>query len=297
MGSELDFPHPILIGGFGRSGTHAIGPLVGADPRYHLVETELRFHAVPGGLPDLLEGRIGLEQFVGAIWEQHWLRGGRRPQGLHRVIERGDLEAALERFRAELADDRWVAGRRLVEAIAGPLARRAGKPAWVELTGRCVIFAPTLLRVFPRARFINIVRDGRAVVGGQLRKIDMPDDPDVVLGRWERMIRASDAGIRAAPPGAVLQINLDDLVHADRERTFQRVVDFLELDDPGPMRAYFDSRISAERAHVGRWRERMPPPDARRVDRRYRRIVRRLRREGIDWVPEPESRRRPGLPR
>jgi hypothetical protein len=34
----------------------------------------------------------------------------------------------------------------------------------------------------------------------------------------------------------------------------------------------------------------MPPPEARKVDRRYRRMVRRLRRDGIDWVPDPEPR-------
>jgi hypothetical protein len=290
MDRQLDFPHPIFIGGFGRSGTHAIGPLVGADPRYHLVETELRFHAVSGGLPDLLEGRIGLEEFTEHVWGQQWLRGGKRPQGLHRVIERDDLEAALERFRSELPDDPWLAARRLVCAVADPLAERAGKPAWVELTGRCVIFAPTLLKVFPRARFINIVRDGRAIAGGHLKKIDMTDDPLEALDRWERMIRASDAGIRAVPPGAVLQIMLDDLVHNDREGTFARVVEFLQIDDPTPMRRFFDRRIEAERAHVGKWRERMPPPEARKVDRRYRRMVRRLRRDGIDWVPDPEPR-------
>ena len=54
------------------------------------------------------------------------------------------------------------------------------------------------------------------------------------------------------------------------------------------MRAYFDSEISAERAHVGRWRERMAPSDARMVDRRYRCLIRRMRRQGIDWVPVPE---------
>jgi hypothetical protein len=290
-----DFPHPVFIGGFGRSGTHAIGPLVGADPRYHLVETELRFHAVAGGLPDLLENRIGPDEFTDHVWRHQWLRGGKRPQGLHRVIERDDLGAALARFRSELRDDRWRAARRLVCAVADPLAQRAGKPAWVELTGRCVIFAPTLLKVFPRARFINIVRDGRAIAGGHLRKIDMTDDPIEALDRWERMIRASDAGIRAAPPGTVLQIKLDDLVHDDREGTFARVVEFLEIDDPEPMRSFFDRRIKAERAHVGKWRERMPPPEARKVDRRYRRIVRRLRRDGIDWVPEPEPRELLGL--
>jgi hypothetical protein len=289
-GTGSDHPHPIFIGGFGRSGTHAIGPLVGADPRYHLIETEVRFHAVDGGLPDLLEERVSLGRFLETFWDEWWLRGFKRPQGVHRIVERDEMEAALEEFQAGFGEDRWEAARRLLHRIIDPCAERAGKPAWVELTGRSVVYASALTRLFPHARFINIVRDGRAIAGGHVKKIDMTDDPMEALVRWERMIRASDAGIRSVPENRVLQIKLDDLVDRDREGTFGRVVEFLEIDDAEPMRRYFDRRITARKAHVGQWRERMPPPDARRVDRRYRRMVRRLHRDGIWWVPSPEPR-------
>lgn len=289
------FPEPIFIGGFGRSGTHAIGPLVGADPRYHLIETEARFHAVEGGLPDLLEGRTDVAGFLERCRTTWWMRGAMRPQGLHRLVERDQLEAALADFEAAFADDPDAASRRLVRALLDPSAHEAGKPSWVELTGRSILYAPTLLRLFPRAKFINIVRDGRAVAGGHLKKVDMTDDPIEALNRWERMVRASHAGIRAVPENAVLVIHLDDLVALDREGTFRRVVEFLEIVDESPMRDYFDRRISAEAAHFGRWRERMPPPEARRVDRRYRRLVRRLHREGVSWAPAPpEAEPRPG---
>ncbi|HEV2074821.1 MAG TPA: sulfotransferase [Thermoleophilaceae bacterium] len=284
-----EIPEPVFIGGFGRSGTHAVGPLVGADPRYHLVETEARFHAVRGGLPDLLAGETSLAGFVEGCRTTWWRRGFMRPQGLHRLVEREALEAALGDFERRFGDDPWDAARTLTRRLIDPTAERAGKPAWVELTGRCVIYAPTLLRLFPRARFINMVRDGRAVAGGHVKKIDMTDDPMEALEGWERMIRASAAGIRAVPEEAVLVIHLDDLVANDREGTFRRIAEFLETPDEGPMRRWFDRRISAEKAHVDKWRERMPPPEARRVDRRYRRMVRELHRDGVDWVPAPED--------
>ena len=99
---------------------------------------------------------------------------------------------------------------------------------------------------------------------------------------------AADAAIHTVPVDRVLTVHLDDLTARDREGTFSRLVEFLGLEDESAMRAYFDSEISAERAHVGRWRERMAPSDARMVDRRYRRLIRRMRRQGIDWVPVPE---------
>ena len=285
-----DFPHPVFIGGFGRSGTHAIGPIVGADPRYHLVETEVRFHAVQGGLPDLLDGRIELDEFVSNCWTKFWMRGFKRPQGVHRLIDREGFERALDQFRPEYAQDPWEASRGLIKTVVDPTAERAGKPAWCELTGRSVVYAPHLVRLFPRVRFINIVRDGRAIAGGHTKKIDMTDDPVEALDRWGSMIRASHAGMSSVPPEHVLKIKLDDLVYHDREAVLQQVIDFLEVPDPAPMRELFDRKITPRKAHVGQWRERMPPPEARRVDRRYRRMVRAFRRDGIDWVPDPEPR-------
>lgn len=287
--STESVPGPVFIGGFGRSGTHAIGPLVGAHPRYHLVATEARFYAVPGGLPDLLDARTTMEDFVDRCRGLWWKRGFMRPQGLHLLVGREELDAALERFQSGFEADGWAASRRLMDDLIAPGAESEGAPSWVELTGRSVLYAPTLVRLYPHARFINMIRDGRAVAAGHLNKTDMTDDPFEALWKWGRSIEATERAIRAVPPGTVLVIHLDDLVALDREGTYRRVLDFLEIEDDEEMREWFDRKISARRAHTGQWRERMPPPEARRVDRRYRRMLREFRRAGIDWVPEPDD--------
>ena len=284
------FPEPVFVGGVGRSGTHVMGRLLAAHPRYHLIRTEARFHASPGGLPDLLAGRTDLAAFLDRMRGPWWKRGIGQRQGLQRLGERAAFDAALAEFERGFDDDPWEAGRRLVRALLDPPAHRDGKPAWVEVTGGVIEHAATLLRLFPAARFVNTVRDGRAVVAGTLRKVDLTDDPMQALDKWESMVRDSDRAMRAGPSEAFLVVDLEDLAARDRERSYRRIVEFLEISDDEPMRRYFDRRVSAERAHVERWRERMAPQDARRVDRRYRRAVRRLRREGIEWIPEPEER-------
>jgi hypothetical protein len=289
MSATPDFPEPVFVGGVGRSGTHAMGRLVAAHPRYHLIRTEVRFHASPRGLPDLLAGKVDLDSFLERMRGYWWKRGWGQGQGLQRICDRETFDSALSDFERDFEPEPWEASRRLIRAILDQAAAADGKPAWVEVTGQAIERADTLLRMFPRARFINMVRDGRAVVAGTLRKVDMTDDPMKALDKWERMVRASDQAMRAAPRETLLTVHLDDLAARDREGAYRRVVDFLEIDDDTPMRAYFDKRISAERAHVEQWRDRMAPQDARRVDRRYRRLVRRLRREGIDWVPPPED--------
>lgn len=282
-----DFPEPIFVGGPGRSGTHPMGRLIEAHPRYHRIRTEARFHASPGGLPDLVAGRTDMESFLGRMRGPWWLRGWGQRQGLQRLVDEDEREAALRAFEADFERDELAASGALIRAFMDAPAAREGKPAWVELTGQTIEHAPFLVGLLPNARFINMVRDGRAVVAGMLRKVDMTDDPMKALEKWESMVRESDAGIRSLPPERLLTVHLDDFVAHDREATLERVIDFLCLDDDRPVREFFVEHISAEAAHVGAWRERMAPPDARRVDRRYRRLVRRLRRDGVEWTPAP----------
>jgi Sulfotransferase family len=287
---EETFPGPILIGGSARSGTHAMGRLLDAHPRYHLIGTEARFHSSPTGLPDLLSGDISLDGFLKRCRGIWWRRGFKNRNGMVRIIDEERFEAALSAFEQSFPDDDpWGAARTLVADLLERTAALAGKPSFAEVSGSNITNAPTVARLLPRARFINMLRDGRAVAAGHLHKRSLTDDPMRALQHWEKRVRAAHAAIRRLPPERVLTVELDDLAARDRDATYARVVDLLELEDDAPMRAYFEASISPEGAHFGRWRERMAPPDARRVDRRYRRLVRELRRDGITWVREPED--------
>jgi hypothetical protein len=285
--SHPGFPEPVFVGGVGRSGTHVMGRLIGAGPRYHWIPTEVRFHAWRGGLPDLVAGNTSMDAFLEKMRGRWYVRGANRRNGLKRVATPEQLEAALAEFEPAFHADPIAASSRLVSRLLDPAAADAGKQAWVEITGPVIEFAPFLLELFPHARFINMVRDGRAVVAGTLKKVDLTDDPMLALDKWEQMVSAAGAAIRSLPDGRAITVHLDDLTAHDRDRTFERVVEFLEVGDSTPMREYFDREISADRAHVGAWRQRMAPADARRVDRRYRRVLRKLRREGVDWAPAP----------
>jgi hypothetical protein len=284
MATELDYPHPIFIGGMGRSGTHAIGKIVGADPRYHRIETELRMHATEDGLADVVEGKTSVDDFIAKVWSAWWERGFWRPQGLHKVIDREPLEAALAEFKDTFERDRVGSARRLMDRVIERSMERSGRPSFVELTGRSILYAPTLLKLWPEAAFINMVRDGRDLAGAHVAKVDMTSDPFEALERWERMTRASYEVCSKLPDDKVLVLRLDDLTYNRREETFQQVVDFLKTEDPEPMRRWFDEKITATKAHIGGYKSRLRRLQAWRINLRYRRIVRDLQRDGIDWV-------------
>lgn len=287
MDDQAHFPEPIFVGGSARSGTHAIGALLESHERYGTVGVEARFHSANNGLADLLEGRTDLDGFCRRVLGRWWKRGTLGERGLCVIATRDQLETAVREFRDSFEADGLAAGRTLMRTLLDPAAESKGKPAWVDLSGYNVRVAPALRRLFPQSKILHMVRDGRAVCASILLKRDQTDDREEAFGHWERRIRASHAGIAAAPEGAVLTTDLDRLTAFDRDRQFNRLVEFLEIDDPASMRAHFDREISGERAHVGAWRERLSPADVRWVDRRYKRALREFRHAGVELPEAP----------
>ncbi len=294
MSSNDHLPEPIFIGGSARSGTHAMGQLIAADPHYHLIPLEVRIHAAGSGLPDLLAGRASMDKFLRRVRGFWWERGARNHRGLKLIVERDELDAALDEFQAAFDADRLGASGRLVRRLLDPVADRAGKPYWAEVSGRNIGSSPTIHQLFPQAKFVHMFRDGRSVAASIVNKDSMTTDPMIALRHWNRRVRAADAAVRDVPSEKVLFMRLDDLTALDRDASFERLTRFIGVDDDAPMRAYFDAQVSSEAAHVGKWRERLPEDDARRIERVYGRVLRDLHRDGITWVPSPEEAGLPG---
>jgi hypothetical protein len=85
-------------------------------------------------------------------------------------------------FRRRAIDAAWLAGRfgfpraevaalhdaarsraAFIEAFAGLCMRRAGKARWAEKTPRNISRIGAIFRIFPAARFVHVLRDGRDV--------------------------------------------------------------------------------------------------------------------------------------
>jgi hypothetical protein len=290
-----DAPEPVFVGGTGRSGTHALARLLGRHSRYADVPIEARFHCNKRGLPDLLEGRITLrgylEKLRGFWW--HRVRVDGRPRGLYSLMRERRFEAALERFEGSFGERPIEASRELFCDLLGPVAERAGKPALVEMSSHNVKEAQTLLRLFPRARVIHALRDGRDSAASVTGKTWGPDNAAAAIGWWEQRLREIQRGVRAEEDGALWEIPagqfevilLDDLVGAEREATFERLLGVLGIADEPGMRAYFDREMTPEKAHLGRWRRELGPLGRARVARRYERAVAALEREGNHAAP------------
>lgn len=281
---------PVLVGGTGRSGSTIVGHVL--DHHRELVLTrpmEVRFLAGRFGLADALHvsqsdaasGQQAAELAATRIRER-WFR--RAPDvGLHTSIELSELDGLLAGYVTDFAGDPIAATRLLARAImlrvAGPGTR------WVDTTPANARQADRLEWIYPHARIVSVVRDGRDAAASFVQQSFGPDDVFAALAQWERrMLRIHQATL-AARPGSVLQIALMNLVVHQRESTLRHLCEFLELTEDPAMRSWFDLHVSAANAHPGRWRTQFDEATVRRIDRTYAEIVVRLRGSGVS-VPD-----------
>jgi hypothetical protein len=199
-----------------------------------------------------------------------------------------DFEAAVGRFEAAYHDDPVAACRRLFEDLLWPVAERAGKPGLVEMSSHNVREAQTLRRLFGEARFLHAVRDGRDSASSVTAKTWGPESVVGAIDWWADRLRRIESGVRGEEDGSPYVIGaeryrvvvLDELVADEREEAYAGLLEFLEIEDEPPMREFFERRMDAGSAHLGRWRDGLGALGRARVRRKYERTLRALEREG-----------------
>jgi Sulfotransferase family len=297
-------PKLVFVGGTGRSGTHVLGELIGRNRRYALVPIESRFHVNPQGFPDLLAGEVTAEQFVEKLRKFWWRRIpageplpalapsvalGRETRGLYKAVSEDTFEAAVARFEArENGEPLELACRRLFLDLLWPIADEAGKHALVEMSTHNVAHAPELARLFPDAKLVHIVRDGRDAGSSKVGKRQKDHHPrDVAEGVdwWLERIERAEHSIAEAPGEFVLTLSLDELAAGDREGAYGSLLAFLGIPQAPKMRRFLDRHMSAENSSRGRWREGLSGRDQQEITARYERAIERLEGQGYPSGP------------
>ncbi len=308
----------VFIGGTGRSGTTVLAELLGHRSRFLAVPIECRFHCHPAGLADVVAGRATPEEFVRKLRTYWWYRvrvrssaivpgglAGRlrlaalrarlrlgigprveaRVRGLHQIIDRDRFDAAVARFEETHRDDILRASRHLFYDILAPLREGSGKPAVVEMSTYSIAAAPELARIFPEARFVHSVRDGRdsgASKVGLREKAHHPTDAISGIDFWAERLRLADLGVKGLSSddrSRFCLVSLDELAWAERDRTYAELLEFLGTDDEQLMREFFELRMTAQAANIGRWRDGLDATEQREVNAHYEATLSRLERE------------------
>jgi len=237
---------------------------------------------------------IGSHSDVAYVFEPHelWESVGTGPEGSHRLTA-GHATADVRRRIGAWFDE-----------------RRGTKRIVVEKTPRNVLRVPFLRAVFPEAKFVHIVRDGRDVACSLFPGIGGKEWSHLKPPSWRRL-QAEHSGITrcALEWRDIMEIALADLEDAphlqiryeslvsDPLATARAVLAYLDLDESRDTIAFSekiqdrtaDSYHAAEQdrwfrgdhtVRVGRWRENLGAAEREVIDRILADMLTRLGYKG-----------------
>jgi hypothetical protein len=257
----------IFLGGTPFSGAEVVAGLLGAHPDVAVVPGAARFHSDPRGIPALLTGRIGLDDFVAEL----------RGQGMGELVPPERLEAVLAALRDSYHSDPLESCRDVFWALIEEMLDGAEGTTVVEASPGNMIEAQTLARLVPKARFVHVMRDGRDVAAAVVESGSGPHRLTPALEWWADRLREAEHGIRGEEDGAPYAIPderfaavvLDELVSGDGEAAYRRLLESVGLDAGGSVQSLGDDRPDPAAIGRGRWREHARGPAAWWVSRRY----------------------------
>lgn len=247
---------PVIIVGAPRSGTSLLSRIIGRNPAIavpresHFYDTFLPWIAHYG---DLRRPR-NRERLLRDILETPRLR---------RWIPRVDGRAALARIEANGRFD--LNG--IVAGIMEAWTEAQGKSRWGEKTPHHLFFADHILKGFPAASFVHIVRDGRDVAVSWKKARFGPKHVYPAARRWsEHLAMARRLEARLGPK--FFELRYEDLLR-DPETIVRQLCEFLRVEylpqmlSPDPSYADYsaDARNRANlpkavlAGNTGRWRQ------------------------------------------
>ena len=144
----------------------------------------------------------------------------------------------IEQVAKEIGGDAALPYSDAIRATYRAYARAQGKESWGDKTPRYVEHIPFLARMFPDARFIHIVRDGRNVALSYSHVNFGPKNVARAARLWARRVSTGMHDGRSLPKGRYFEVLNEDLAE-DRTGEIRDIASFLGLD--------FDARMLDEK--------------------------------------------------
>ena len=292
---KVQQPSPIFIGGTGRSGTTVLGDLLN---EHSLVRTsnptEIKFLANRGGFLDVVFGSMNSQlenrekisifhyrtyrqraqkdliqrqerfaEFSEKLWQKWWEIDAPAPHGpgLHAGINENEFQSLLDKYASSIKKNPIKQARRLMQGFIAQQKGGKGEKFWAETTPMNITYSHRLIKLFPEAKFIVIRRDPRDVIASLLTKNWGPNTPAEGVEWIEARIRADHEALKSVPRNQVMFINLEDLVTNSPQESYNKLLNFLQIEDEGAMRAFHTKEMTAENASSGRWKKEINDPE------------------------------------
>jgi hypothetical protein len=228
--------------------------------------------------------RIELERkFRERLLDDWWDRGSipGKGSGLSSGVSAEVRDRALREFMRNRRKDPQLAAVRFFNTMIEAQSNNSGEPIWIDTSPPNIFNADRINYLLPDARFIHMKRDGRNTIASVLREHWGPTNPLAAIHWWKNRIIASHKALSKVSRDRVIEIQLEEFAHFDRDNQYQRLLDFLNLRDSPKMRAYFEGEIDGDRVTAPRWQEEILEPKFRD---KFQKVHRELTEMGIKTV-------------
>ncbi|MGL5853446.1 MAG: sulfotransferase family protein [Phycicoccus sp.] len=190
----------------------------------------------------------------------------------HRRISCGPETRFLEGFEPILGSDwkrlsqygftqeEWALRMRgFVESVLGDYARSKGKERWADKTPRYALKLPLVMRIFPDAQVVHVIRDARDVAVSHRKRFGYWSCVKSTV-KWPRYVGTVRAAARELPADTYREVRYEELVGAP-EATMRGLLEWLgEEWDPAVLDfdkarhdvpARYHAQLAARRASAG----------------------------------------------
>ena len=229
-----------------RSGTTLLRLMLASHPRL-AIPPESHF------LPELIEfeessARRGLAGSKAKVIE--WLISHRRL---------ADFNLGADWIRTSLDELEPFTTRAIAFTLFSEYARREGKPRWGDKTPRYRSFIPQLWKVFPEAKFIHVLRDGRDTALSAWRAQFGPKTWVSAVYGWRESIRDVQKGQRSIPGECFMEVRYEELVLSPQAVLVQ-VCSFLGEQFDAKMLRFTESARNEVPAWESAWHSKLQMP-------------------------------------
>lgn len=164
-----------------------------------------------------------------------------------------------------------------ISAVMEAYARERGKAVWGDKSPSYITDIDDLYNLFPRARFIHLIRDGRDVASSLVRQWWGSNDFVNAMRSWRELVYWSRKLLRMIPPEQTFELRFEDLVE-NPEQKLREITTFLGWDyEPHMATAYAENsaekvgeRIRQHHEHIAKppsaeqamkWKNSLSPAD------------------------------------
>jgi hypothetical protein len=164
----------------------------------------------------------------------------------HERFERWKFSPAAVRNMAAIT--RPLTYSEVIGTVFAAYAAAQGKRRWGDKSPPYLLNIPLLADLFPQARFIHIIRDGREVATSLAAHEWGPPTPVAAASVWQRQVRTGRRAGRQLPAERYLELRLENLI-AEPGRVLREACEF--LDEPFAPEMLEYHRTAAKRVWTG----------------------------------------------